>query len=472
MIASARHDRVSHRSTAETPVLRGKKVAVVGLAKSGTAAVTLLRREGAQVTGVDRRSLAELGTTVSSPTFSGVKLALGPMPVDLLSTMDLVVISPGVPLSLPEVVAARLAGVPVWAEVELAYRFLGPGRLLGITGTNGKSTTTALCGQMLRSAKWDVFVGGNLGSPLSEASLAPSALDAYVVELSSFQLEGIETFHPNAAAILNLTPDHVDRYRSQIEYGAAKARIFLNQEATDSAVLNADDPAVTALAKGIRSALYGFSTRTEEPAGCFAGFVRPVADGFELNDGRSIVSFTIKNRALRGAHNVQNAMAAALLSDIVGVSPEAIQRGLDEYPGLAHRLELVRELNGVEWINDSKATNVDSAVVALRALPPAIWLIAGGRGKGAPYAPLVETAVGRVKGVLTIGEDAAKITAAFQNHLPVYGCETLGSAVHKAAGLAMEGDVVLLAPACASYDQFTNFEARGDTFKKLVRGLA
>jgi UDP-N-acetylmuramoylalanine--D-glutamate ligase len=452
-------------------LLQGKSVVVYGLGKSGIGAVRLLVRASAQITGIDARTEAELGEAVSALRAEGVKLVLGGIPGDLLVRADLIVVSPGVPLRLPEVQRAASAGIRVWAEVELASRFLGSGPMIGITGTNGKSTTTALTGELLAQSGKRVFVGGNLGRPLSEAAIQVEPFDAYCVELSSFQLEGIEKLRLNGAAILNLTPDHLDRYGSLAEYGAAKARIFLNQREGDFAVVNAEDAAVMALARGARVPLYGFSLDAR-PGLPLAGRATRSPGGFQINLGGAPPEvFLLANPALRGDHNLKNAMAATLLARLSGVPSELAQRGLNAFPGLAHRMESVRILDGVEWINDSKATNVDSSLVALRALQGNIWLIAGGKGKGAPYAPLVEESSGKVKGILTIGQDAPAIGAEFGARFPVHPCETLERAVERAHLLAREGDLVLLSPACASFDQFQNFEDRGETFKRLVRSL-
>ncbi|RKG93464.1 UDP-N-acetylmuramoyl-L-alanine--D-glutamate ligase [Corallococcus terminator] len=455
--------------------LSGRKVAVFGLAKSGVAALRLLLQHGAKVTALDARSEDALGDVAKELHAKGVTLVTGATPEGLLTRQDLVVVSPGVPLSLPELEAARTSGVPVWGEIELAGRVLeqaGVTRLLGITGTNGKSTTTALTGELYARGGQRTFVGGNLGRPLAEAAMAPGEWDALVVELSSFQLEGIHTLRPYGAAILNLTPDHLDRYASQGEYGAAKARIFMNQQAgSDFAVVNADDAAVMTLAASARVPVYGFSVtgRPVVDAPRLAGLAVAREGGFSLEFSGE--DFVLRNRALRGAHNAQNAMAATLLARLGGVSRDAVQAGLDGYPGLPHRLESVRVLDGVEWVNDSKATNVDSVLVALKAFAGGVWLIAGGKGKGAPYAPMVEAGQGKVKGVLTIGQDADALARAYANDAPVHACGTLDAAVTKARGLAAEGDTVLLSPACASYDQFKNFEDRGDTFKRLVGAL-
>ncbi|HEX4621176.1 MAG TPA: UDP-N-acetylmuramoyl-L-alanine--D-glutamate ligase [Myxococcaceae bacterium] len=439
--------------------LKGKRVVVFGLGKSGLAAARLLIREGASVTGVDERSIAELGDAVA-PLQGKATLALGPTPEGLLARADLVVTSPGVPLALPEIAAARQAGVAVWGEVELAWRLGMTGPVIGITGTNGKSTTTALCGEIMNRAAGPAFVGGNLGRPLSDGVMQTPPFRTWVLELSSFQLESIERTRVNAAAILNLTPDHLDRYASHADYGQAKARIFLNQQPPDVAVVNADDASVVELSEQARVPVYGFGQSGGR--GRFAGraYAAEAGFAFDFADAR----FAVRNPALRGGHNLFNAMAAALLAFHSGAPVERIQEGLDAYPGLPHRLERVRTLRDVEWINDSKATNVDSVLVALKAFAGGLWLIAGGRGKGAPYAPMVEASLGRVKGVLTIGEDAAAIGAAYDGKIPVHPSQTLEAAVARAAELAGAGDVVLLSPACASYDQFKNFEHRGDTF--------
>ncbi|CAM3686284.1 UDP-N-acetylmuramoyl-L-alanine--D-glutamate ligase [Corallococcus sp. ZKHCc1 1396] len=457
--------------------LSGRKVAVFGLAKSGVAALRLLLQHGAKVTALDARSEDALGDVAKELHANGVTLVTGATPAGLLTRQDLVVVSPGVPLSLPELEVARTSGVPVWGEVELAWRVmeLAPGgapRFLGITGTNGKSTTTALTGELYARGGQRTFVGGNLGRPLAEAAMAPGDWDALVVELSSFQLEGIHELRPYGAALLNLTPDHLDRYANQGEYGSAKARIFMNQHAGgDFAVVNADDAAVMTLAASARVPVYGFSVtgRPVVDAPALAGLAVMQDGGFRLDFSGE--DFTLQNRALRGAHNVQNAMAATLLARLGGVSRDAVQAGLDGYPGLPHRLESVRVLDGVEWVNDSKATNVDSVLVALKAFTGDVWLIAGGKGKGAPYAPMVEAGHGKVKGVLTLGQDADALARAYANEAPVHACGTLDAAVAKARALAAAGDTVLLSPACASYDQFKNFEDRGDTFKRLVGAL-
>ncbi|WP_224245333.1 UDP-N-acetylmuramoyl-L-alanine--D-glutamate ligase [Hyalangium gracile] len=451
--------------------LSGQKVLVFGLAKSGVAAIRLLLSQGAHVTALDARDEQQLGDVARELKAQGVKLVTGPTPPGLLEEQFLIVVSPGVPLSLPELKAARKAGIPLWGEIELAWRSLSTVPLFGITGTNGKSTTTALTGELFKRGGGRTFVGGNLGLPLAEAALKPRDWDTLVVELSSFQLEGILQMKARGAVILNLTPDHLDRYPNHEAYGQAKARIFLNQNLGDFAVLNAEDAHVMRLGNHANVPAYGFSlSGTVEPGGPrLKGLAVAKEGGFRLDFLGE--DYTLTNRALRGAHNTQNAMAATLLARLGGVSREAVQAGLDSYPGLPHRLESVRVLDGVEWVNDSKATNVDSVLVALKAFPGNLLLIAGGKGKGAPYQPMVDASRGKVKAVLTIGQDAETVAAAYAGQAPVHPCGTLDVAVRRARELAKSGDTVLLSPACASYDQFKNFEDRGDTFKRLVQAL-
>lgn len=446
----------------------GKTVVIIGLGKSGTAAAKLLLRRGARVIAVDENPTAT-NPLSSEPNFT---LKAGPMTGQFWAGADEIVVSPGVPLSRPELVAAKASGLPFFGEIELAYRTMpqGAGPILGITGTNGKSTTTALLGELVRAHRPRTFVGGNLGTAFTLAYEDPTEkpYDMHVIELSSFQLEGIVDAQFLGSTILNLTPDHLDRYPNHQAYGQAKARIFKNQPLGGFAVVNADDSAVVELSKQSKVPVYGFTMDERKTSPGFKGLAIGGKDSFAFTFAGS-PSFQLRNRALRGAHNVQNAMAAALLAHLAGVPKEAIQQGLNSFPGLAHRLEFVSEINGVEWVNDSKATNVDSSVVALQAMTGRVWLIAGGKGKGAPYAPLVEAARGKVVGVLTIGADAPAVSAAFKPTTPVYECQTLEVAVRKARELAGRGDTVLLSPACASYDQFKHFEHRGDSFKALVR---
>ena len=418
--------------------LAGRHALVVGLGKSGAAAARLLQARGAQVIAADDDDVR----------FEGELRRVVPAS---LRGIDLVVVSPGVPLSLPIFAEARSRGLELIGEVELASRFIAE-PLIGITGTNGKSTTTALCGHLLATAGLRVFTGGNLGNALSNRVLGGERVDATVCELSSYQLESIVSLRCAAATVLNVTPDHLDRYPSLEAYAAAKEGIFRNQQPGDTAAINEADARVREMktAPGVRRV--GFDPR---------GPLR--IEGKELS---------LRVPTLRGVHNRENAFAACLLARHLGVALEALQKGLDSYPGLPHRLEPVRVLEGVEWINDSKATNVDSVEKSLSAFPANVHIIMGGRGKGAPYAPLRELMRGRVKTILTIGEDAPAIASELSGVADIEPCGVLATAVFRARERARCGDVVLLSPACASYDQFRNFEDRGEQFKALVRELA
>jgi len=458
--------------------LSGKKVTVVGLARSGLAAARLCLREGAKVTVTDRRSEAELGEALASLEGADVRRALGGHDAADFESADLVVVSPGVPGALPEIEAARRRSVPVWAEVELGFRFLRPGtRVVGITGTNGKSTTTALTGALLGAYR-PTFTGGNLGIPLCEHVLGGSHAEMVVLELSSFQLEGVDRFRAQVAAILNITPDHLDRHPALEAYAAAKGRLFATQQPGDAAIANARDGRALALAGASRAArlTFGFGPSAPDAARCPDGDPGPSGTPISLElPSLPRESYLLRNVALRGRHNRENAMAALLCARLAGTPPALAQAGLDAFPGLPHRLERVAVGRGVEWVNDSKATNVDSTLVGLAAFPagvPRVVLIMGGRGKGAPYVPLRSLFAGRVKALLTIGEDAPVVERELGGLAPVESCATLDGAARRAADLAEPGEVVLLSPACASYDQFKNYEERGEAFRRLAQELS
>ncbi len=428
-----------------------RRVLVAGAGRSGLAAMRLLVEQGAGVAIGDQRGVA----LAIPPGVHALPKSEG-FPVE---DYDLVVVSPGIARTHPDLLRAEAVGIPVIGEVELALQFLAA-PLVAITGTNGKSTTTALCGEMARAAKRKVFVGGNLGTPLSEA--VGGHYDLLVVELSSFQLESAPSLRPRVAALLNLTPDHLDRHGDFETYAGHKMRIFARQTDEDFAVLNWGDEAVRMRAAHLaaQSLRFGGATSGDLTA-------HPVEGGFEAAGQR----YAVHNRALRGPHNLENAMAAALCAFAVGVPAQAVQVAIDSFPGLPHRLEWVREVRGVGYLNDSKATNVDSTAVALRAVPgPLLW-IAGGRGKGAPYAPLGRLLKGRLKGAFLIGEDADRIARELGDVGPLERCADLASAVAAAAKRAASGDTVLFSPACASYDQFENYQVRGDAFKTLVAAL-
>jgi len=457
----------------EKPQLKGKRVTVVGLAKSGVAAARLCAREGARVTVTDRRTERELAAPLAALDGAEVRRALGGHdPADFVGA-DLVVASPGVPLAIPELAAARAAGVPVWGELELGARFVPGTPVVAVTGTNGKSTTTALAGALFARDR-RTFTGGNLGTPLCDHVLRGDPADVLVLELSSFQIEGLRTLRPRVAAVLNVTPDHLDRYRDVEDYAAAKARLFGGQQPGDFAVANARDPRAVAMAAASRAELLTFGFGAPAPAAARDPGGEPGPAGAELVlsvHAGAPERYLVRSRALRGRHNRENAMAAALCARLLGVPGDEVQAGLDAFPGLPHRLELVAERGGIEWVNDSKATNVDSTAVGLSAFPagrPRIVLVMGGRGKGAPYAPLRPLFAGRVKALLTIGEDAPRVAAELGDLCATDGCGTLAAAVSRAATLAEPGDVVLLSPACASYDQYRSYEERGESFRRLA----
>lgn len=445
--------------------LQGRRVLVVGLARSGVSAAKLLVREGAIVTVNDGKPAEALAQPIEALRPLGVSFVLGGHDDALFASMELIVVSPGVPLALPAFAAARAAGVAIVGEAELASRFATE-PLVGITGTNGKSTTTALIGHLLSCSGRAAFVGGNLGTPWSERALAGGALDASVVELSSYQLEAIDRLQCRVAVLTNLTPDHLDRYPSPEAYYEAKRAIFRAQGPADTAVLNADDPKTLALHDGARSRRLTF------------GHGAP-AEGAR-DDGTCIVvrlpgapeeRYEVLGKTLRGRHNRENAMAAILAARLAGATEAGVREGLQSFPGLPHRLELVRTAFGAEWINDSKATNVDSTLVALRSFPRGVVWIAGGLGKGAPYAPLAPLLPGRVKALLTIGKDAETIERELGTLVPTTACGTLEVAIAKARALVGEGDTVLLSPACASFDQFRSYDHRGAEFRRFVQAL-
>lgn len=431
--------------------LKGRRALVVGLGKSGLAAARLLLAKGADVAAAD-----------ANPSVTPLEgVALRPLDAAAFRDRDLVIVSPGVPLATVRPLAGTLE---IFGEVELASRFITE-PILGITGTNGKSTTTALTGHLLVIAGQCAFTGGNLGTPLSQRVLTGGRLDATVCELSSYQLEGISSLRCAAATVLNVTPDHLDRYSDLGGYATVKARIFENQRAGDLAALNLADARVAAMPTNPGVQRKGFDPRSANPLAAAS-----VEGKRTLRVGRH--GFQLNAATLRGSHNAENALAALLLAGTLVTDAEALQRGLDTYPGLPHRLEPVRVLGGVEYINDSKATNVDSVEKSLGAFEQGVILILGGRGKGAPYAPLRALLQDRVKLILTIGEEAEKIRDELGDAAPVADCGTLADAVDLAHEKARSGDTVLLSPACASYDQFKNFEDRGEQFKRLVRELS
>ena len=459
--------------------LGGARVTVIGLARSGVAACRLLQAAGARVTVADRKESSELTSVLGGIDRDHVGVAVGARYESSLDEADLVVISPGVPYRLAPLEAVRRRGVKVISELELASQFFRS-PLLAVTGTNGKSTTVTLIGKFLAESGKRAFVGGNLGTALSEAAVEdlragqagkPSPYDYLVVEVSSFQLETIDQFHPWIAALLNVTVDHQDRYESLEEYLAAKQRIFENQIASDVALFNLDDDRVAGLRHRVRAKRLGFTTTSTIGSDMYGGTY--------IEGGRIVTTVTgvrqeICQRSeirIIGNHNVENVMAAATYGLLCGCPLDAIRRVLTTFPGLEHALEIVRERRGVQFVNDSKGTNVDATLKALESIDQPIWLIAGGRDKGGDFSRLAHAVSRRVTRVILIGEATPLLRQAWEGVVTMSEAATLREAVDLAAQGAARGDVVLLSPACASFDMFADYQDRGRQFKALVHAL-
>ena len=462
--------------------LEGKRVLIVGLGRSGVAAALLcVARGAAQVTVTDRSDAGKLAAALARLPPS-VRQELGGHRRETFVGSDLVVLSPGVP-PIPEIDAARAAGVTVVGELELAARFI-EAPLVAITGTNGKSTTTTLCGLMLRATGAPTFVGGNLGTPLAEAVGTPAAsVRGYcVVEVSSFQLETTKAFHPRVAVLLNITPDHLDRYAGMDDYAAAKARIFAAQGPGDFAVVNADDPLVMRAVAGAQSRKLGISTEPRgatgmgvaggwSAGGCSASGWIERDDLIVRLPGAPEEVYPGTLPALVGRHNQQNALAALLAARLAGATPAEARRALLEFRPLSHRMELVAEGNGVSYYDDSKGTNVGAVVATLNGFPRPVVLIAGGRDKGGDYSPLAAALAKVGRATVLIGEAADRIATSLPPSLPVLRAASMDEAVTLAARLARPGDAVVLSPACSSFDMFRDYVHRADVFRAAVRAL-
>jgi UDP-N-acetylmuramoylalanine--D-glutamate ligase len=447
--------------------IRGKNVLVVGLARSGVAAAHWLSDHGAVVTGTDMQGPSAFPKVIPELLNRKVGLELGLHRESTFLRQDLIVISPGVPADLPVLNLARQKGIPVVPEIEVAGWFL-KGQLAGITGTNGKTTTTTLLGKMMQESGFSTFVGGNIGIPLlSAVDLDPPA-SIVVSELSSFQLETIVAFRPHVAALLNLSPNHLDRHPNFEAYASAKARIFLNQSQNDYAILNADDENVMKLAPSLPSQKILFSRQKELANGVFVsnGIVMYRVQNLEMGLLRT------SDVRLRGDFNLENVLAAAAAACVMGADFGSIRRAVQGFGGVEHRLEFVREVRSVDFYNDSKATSVDAAAKALSTFEGGVHLILGGKDKGAPYTPLRDLIKDRVREVLVIGAAQGRIVRDLAQTVDIVESGDLETAVRTAFEHARPGDVVLLAPACSSFDQFENFEHRGQVFKMLVERLA
>jgi UDP-N-acetylmuramoylalanine--D-glutamate ligase len=447
--------------------LKGKKVLVVGLARTGAATVQFLAKRGAKVKASDAKTASELAPFLETLRNFPVEVELGGHTESFFLDSDLIVMSPGVPLNLAPVAKALAKGIPMIGEVELAFRFLRR-PLIAITGTNGKTTTTTLVGEMLKGGGKKVFVGGNIGNPLIGYVEGPQDEDWVVAEISSFQLERVAEFRPKISALLNLTEDHLDRYETFGDYVAAKKRIFARQKKEDYALLNADDPLVSALARGLEPQVLFFSARRAVSFGSSLAAEGIIFQG--PNGTRE--EFDLSRIRIQGAHNLENLMAAIAVAKMCGCPREAIQKVMDEFPGIEHRLEWVRRLEGVSYFNDSKGTNVGSVVKSLQSFEEPVILIAGGKDKGGDYGPLKDQIAGRVKGLALIGEAKERMFSALGGLTESAKLGSLEEAVRWAKSKARPGEVVLLSPACSSYDMFANYQERGKRFKEIVNGLA
>lgn len=445
--------------------LEGKRVLVVGLARTGVASALFCAARGARVTATEEQAEAKVAEAAAKLAAAGVTLELGGHKQETFLAQELIVPSPGVPYGSPLLAAARAKGIPVWSEIELAWRFLR-GRLVAITGSNGKTTTTALTGHLLETAGIPTLVGGNIGTPLISRVDSSSESSVTVAEVSSFQLENIAGFRPDVGVLLNLTPDHLDRHASMEEYARAKARIFENQTEADAAVVNADDPQLIPWTPN-RPRVFRFSRTGPVAAGAY---VR----GEEIVFRHGATEAVLLRRSdigLRGAHNLENVLAASAAAYLAGAPPAAIAEGVRTFAGVEHRLEFVGEIGGVSFYNDSKATNVDATLKALDAFTGGLFVILGGKDKGSDYTLLREPLAARARKALLIGAAAEKIATQISGAVLAESAGTLERAVASAFAQAKPGDTVLLAPACASFDQFENYEHRGRVFKQLVRQL-
>jgi len=447
----------------------GKKVLVMGAARSGIACVKFLIARGATVALNDAKPFEKWSAEAQALKNEGVGCLAGDVPSWLLDQIELLVISPGVPTKAIPIRYAERAGAEVIGEVELASRYL-KGRIVAITGSNGKTTTTQLTGELLKDAGLPTQVGGNIGTPL--ISLVETSMDDgwTVVELSSFQLETIKEFHPAVAAVLNVTPNHMDRYESFTDYAGAKHRIFMNQTPGDLAVLNADDEIVSSWSAGLRAHVSSFSVRRELKEGLFLRGREIVS----RSEGREKILLNSNEMKLRGMHNVENVLAALSMGLACGADPESMRETIGRFEPVEHRLEFVTEIEGVKFYNDSKATSVDATLKALEAFQDddgKVVLIIGGRGKKAPYAPLASLVRDKVRKLILIGEDSSTVAEELGEFAAMEKGEDMSGAVELAFQAAEKGDTVLLAPACASFDMFDSFEHRGRDFKEAVSSL-
>jgi UDP-N-acetylmuramoylalanine--D-glutamate ligase len=448
--------------------LKNKRVLVVGLGKSGLSAAMFLREQGARVTVSDTRSAVALAKEIPALLEAGIMVESGGHGLLTFRRQDLIVVSPGVPMDTPEVKQVVAFGLPVIGELELASRYL-QGRVVAITGSNGKTTTTTLVGKIFADASVPTLVGGNIGLPVIDLVAKSGPETVSVLEVSSFQLETIEEFHPWIAVVLNITPDHLDRHGSFETYAAAKARITERQTADDFLVLNAEDKAAQMVALKTKAQIFWFSGRRPIKQGAFVHGESILYIPREVAKAEPVMP--VSDIHLKGSHNVENVLAAVCAAQLAKIPAESIRASVAGFAAVEHRLELVKIVNGVEFYNDSKATNVDAAMKAVASFASGIHLILGGKDKDSDYTLMSGMLKERVKFVYTIGSAAEKIERELQGVVKIVSAETLQVAVAKAAKAATNGDVVLLSPACSSFDQFENYEQRGRVFRQLVNEL-
>ncbi len=443
--------------------LKDRRVLVVGLAKTGLALARFLREKGARVSATEMKAPGAMKDAAREMAELNIAVEWGGHRRETFLKQDLIVVSPGVDLAIEPIQNALKHGVRLISEIELAYRFISV-PILAVTGTNGKTTTTVLLGEMLKEDGRKVGVGGNVGEPL--ILFADGTWEVLVVEISSFQLEAIETFQPRMGILLNVTEDHLDRYPGYRDYIAAKARLFENQTAEDVAILNRDDPVVMTLAEQIVSQKKFFTLKERLDEGVFTD-----GEKITLRLNRREEDYPLAHARLKGVHNVENMMAAVMAARLVGCSKEAVERALSRFEGLEHRLEFVREVGGVRYFNDSKGTNVGSVVKSLESFSEPVILIAGGKDKQGDLSPLKELVRRRVKGLILIGEAKERMARELGPLTETILAQTLEEAVEAAHRMARAGEVVLLSPACSSFDMFKDYKERGRTFKEAVRRL-
>jgi UDP-N-acetylmuramoylalanine--D-glutamate ligase len=446
--------------------LNNKRVLVVGLGKSGVASALFLKSRGALVTVSDTKPQDQLQEEIPLLLDQGIAVETGGHGERTFRGQDLIVVSPGVPVDAQPLVQARALGETVIGEIELATQFF-PGPIVAITGSNGKTTTTTLAGEIVTAGGHRTVVGGNIGTPAISLVEQATVDTVAVLEVSSFQLETIQKFRPKIAVVLNITPDHLDRHRTFAAYVDAKARIFENQTPDDFAVLNADDPTCVESAHRTRAQIFWFSRKKEISHG---SYVRDGRIVFRDSSGQQDVVL-VSEIPLKGAHNIENVLAAVCVGMLLHCEPARISAAVRNFKAVEHRIEYVATIRGVEYYNDSKATNVDATIKALESFPANIHLILGGKDKDSDYTQLNHLLRERVKQVYTIGAAAEKIESQIREAAKIVHAETLEKAVKQAASSAQSGDVVLLAPACASFDQFRNYQHRGQVFKDTVRAL-